>query len=77
MTEYFVYDKHYNLFSVYDVEKIINDNIKPQENYNIELFCSCCHNNVYFRAATPKRKAQLCHFKNTSCFIKPNDKNKT
>ena len=44
MTEYFVYDKHYNLFSVYDVEKIINDNIKPQENYNIELFCSCCHN---------------------------------
>ena len=70
MTEYFVYDKNYNSYSLYDVEKMINDNIKPQENYNIELFCSCCHNNMYFRAATSKRKAQLCHFKNSSCNIR-------
>ena len=65
-----VYDKNYNSYSVYDVEKMINDNIKPQENYNIEIFCSCCHNNMYFRAATSKRKAQLCHFQNASCNIR-------
>ena len=70
MTEYLVYDKNNNSYNVYDVEKIINDNIKPQDKYNIELFCSICDNNIYFRAATSKRKAQLCHFKNTSCYRK-------
>jgi len=67
----FVYDNNHIIYNVYDVEKIIKSNINPADNYNISLYCSKCNQQIYFREATTKRKAQLCHYKNEKCFKPP------
>ena len=74
--DYTVFDTDNKLYTIKDVEKLMNDNINPHENYNKPLFCSYCHNHIYFRQATQNRSAQLCHFKNQNCFIKRKRKNK-
>ena len=66
----FVYDSNHIMYNVYDVEKLIKSNINSADDYNISLYCSICNKFVYFREATLKRKAQLCHYKNQKC-IKP------
>jgi hypothetical protein len=70
LMDYIVFDTDNKLYTIKDVEKLIKDNINPHENYHKPLFCSYCNNPIYFREATPNRSAQLCHFKNQSCFIK-------
>jgi hypothetical protein len=74
--DYTVFDTDNKSYTIKDVEKLMNDNINPHENYHKPLFCSHCHNNIYFREATKIRSAQLCHFKNQNCFIKRKRKNK-
>ena len=72
----FVFDTDNKSYTIKDVEKLIKDNLNPHENYHKPLFCSICNNPIYFREATPNRSAQLCHFKNQSCFIKRKYKKK-
>ena len=70
LMDYIVFDTDNKLYTIKDVEKMINDNINPHENYNKPLFCSYCNNPIYFREATPNRSAQLCHFKKSRLFYK-------
>jgi hypothetical protein len=74
--DYIVFDTDNKSYTIKDVEKLIKGNINPHENYHKPLFCSNCNNPIYFREATPNRSAQLCHFKNQSCFIKRKYKKK-
>lgn len=67
MEEYLVYDKNNSYYNVNEVEKIMEKSKESADNFTIELHCSYCNNFIYFRYATAKRRAQLCHYKYGKC----------